>query len=383
MSDSRTTRSLSIDGGGMRGMIPNIFMKLFMQHWGKNPNNIAGEFDVISGSSIGGILSLAYATGKSPADVEGFFNDDGPWIFTTNSSTPSQRAGNFLKIGTITTGTPATFYASNTNGIGTKRLKSKLDSEFGTLTMQDLQTNVLITSFEKNDVNPDFAASTNVPVYFSNSNIIPVLTGQNHQIVDVAMATSAAPLYFPAWPIGDDKYIDGGVVQNNTCNINLALAKALKPTGKRHCVLSLGTGLGDVGFAPDNTNQLALLELQSLNADPEAFAEQWQLTQSQISELQSLGVNLALLDGAKLIMYLIGAMTAGPQEIADKELEIVAKYTLDNTYRYRMQYYLDPTKDTELDNSSPDIRAYYEESVTEYFNNDIANISAFIARLDA
>ena len=48
-----------------------------------------------------------------------------------------------------------------------------------------------------------------------------------------------------------------------------------------------------------------------------------------------------------------------------------------------MQYYLDPAKDTELDNSTTSILAYYEESATNYFNNDIANISSFISRLIA
>ena len=93
--------------------------------------------------------------------------------------------------------------------------------------------------------------------------------------------------------------------------------------------------------------------------------------------------NLGILEGANLIMYLIGAMTTGPQEIVAQELNIEAIYTLDNLFNYRMQYYLDPVLDTELDNSTPDILAYYKTSVTQYFNNDIANITNFIAHLSA
>ena len=48
-----------------------------------------------------------------------------------------------------------------------------------------------------------------------------------------------------------------------------------------------------------------------------------------------------------------------------------------------MQYYLDPALDTELDNSTSAILTYYKNSVTEYFNNDIANISNFIGHLTA
>ena len=200
------------------------------------------------------------------------------------------------------------------------------------------------------------------------------------------MATSAAPLYFPSWQIGEDKYIDGGVVQNNPASLGLAIAKSLKPTAKRYCLLSIGTGLGDVGFASTQTNivkQIAIQEATELRNNPKAFAEKWQLSSREVKSLQQVSSNLKLLEGAYLIMYLIGAMGGGAQEIVAKELEIESKYTLDNLYYYRMQYYLDPAKDTELDNSTSSILAYYEESATNYFNNDIANISSFISRLIA
>jgi patatin-like phospholipase/acyl hydrolase len=388
MSDRNTLRILSLDGGGMRGYLSAIFFKLFVQQWGINANEIWKHFDIITGSSIGGITALAYASGKSPTDILPFFTEDGPWIFTTSTSTPSSRPSTLTKINTIVGGplSSPTFYPSTTDGIGTKRLKSKLDNVFGIQTMQDMKTNVLITSFEKNATETDFTQDSNTPIYFSNSNIVPVLIGQNNLAVDVAMATSAAPLYFPSWQIGEDKYIDGGVVQNNPASLGLAIAKSLKPTAKRYCVLSIGTGLGDVGFASTQTNivkQRAIQEATELRNNPKAFAEKWQLSSREVKSLQQVSSNLKLLEGAYLIMYLIGAMGGGAQEIVAKELEIESKYTLDNLYYYRMQYYLDPVKDTELDNSTSSILAYYEESATNYFNNDIANISSFISRLIA
>jgi len=388
MSDRNTLRILSLDGGGMRGYLSAIFFKLFVQQWGINANEIWKHFDIITGSSIGGIMGLAYASGKSPSDILSFFTDDGPYIFTTSSSSPSSRPSTLAKINSIVGGplSSPTFYPSTIDGIGTKRLKSKLDSVFGTQTMQDMKTNVLITSFEKNDSETDFTQDTNTPVYFSNSNIVPVLIGQNYLAADIAMATSAAPLYFPSWQIGDDKYIDGGVVQNNPASLGLAIGKSLKKHANRYCVLSIGTGLGDVGFASTQTNivkQRAIQEATELRNNPKAFAEKWQLSSREVKSLQQLSSNLKLLEGAYLIMYLIGAMGGGAQEIVSKELEIESNYTLDNLYYYRMQYYLDPAKDTELDNSTSSILAYYEESATNYFNNDQADISAFISRLDA
>jgi len=389
MANVNTVRVLSLDGGGMRGYVSATFLKKFIDLWGINANEIYKYFDVITGSSIGGIQALSYSIGMSPTEVLEFFTQDGPYIFTTSSSTPSSRPSTLTK-GLILFGTytRSTFYPSTTSGIGTMQLKSKLDSTFGTQTMQDCKTATLITSFEKNDTDPDFAQDTNTPVYFSNSNVVPSLTGQNFNIVDVAMATSAAPVYFPAWQIGNDKYIDGGVVQNNPASLGLAVGKALKPAANRFCVLSVGTGLGDVGFA-DNSNAFnfkkrALKEAQDLKTDPDKFAKKWNIEDKKEMELLLwLSNNLGLLEGASLIMYLLGAMTTGPQEIAAKELHIESEYTLDNLYNYRMQYYFDPTKDTELDNSTSSILSYYSQTVDDYFNNNIDNITAFLGHLTA
>ena len=380
--DSNTIRILSLDGGGMRGYISTIFMELFVQLWGINPNQIWKYFDVITGSSIGGIQALAYSIGRSPSEIKSFFTIDGPWIFTTSVSTPSSTPSTLSKINTIVGGplSNPTFYPSTTNGIGTMRLNTKLTSEFGTNTLQNALTNVVITSFEKNDANPDFSQNTNTPIYFSNSNIVPILSGQNNSIVDVAMSTSAAPLYFPPWNIGTNSYIDGGVTQNNPASLGLNIGKALKPTANRFCVLSIGTGLGDVGF-PITTLNRAKKELLELNNNPKVYGEKWKLSSKQVSNLQRTVNNLGILEGANLIMYLIGAMTTGPQEIVAQELNIGAKYTLDNLFNYRMQYYLDPALDTELDNSTNDILSYYNTSVTQYFNNDIANITNFLGHL--
>ena len=101
MSDPNTLRVLSLDGGGMRGYISCVFMELFVQQWGINPNEIWKYFDVIVGSSIGGIQAMAYSIGLSPTDISGFFTNDGQWIFTTSSSIPSSQPSTLTKINTI------------------------------------------------------------------------------------------------------------------------------------------------------------------------------------------------------------------------------------------------------------------------------------------
>jgi hypothetical protein len=148
--------------------------------------------------------------------------------------------------------------------------------------------------------------------------------------------------------------------------------------------LSIGTGLGDVGFSDSAAGmmQRAQQEVLEFTENPELFAEKWHLTNERLQEVAWVVNNLEILEGARLIMYLLGAAVTGPQEIVSKELEVESKYTLDNLFYYRMQYYFDPQKNTELDNTTPEILQYYLDSVTQYFNNDIQNITNFIARLD-
>jgi len=384
--DFNTIRVLSLDGGGMRGYVSANFLKSFVDLWRVNPNELWKYFDVISGSSIGGIMALALSFGKSPEELLTFFTEDGPWIFTTSSSTPSVMPSTLSKVNTIVGGplSNPTFYPSTTDGIGTKRLKSKLDSVFGSSTMAELNTTTVITSFEKNNVDPDYGQDTNTPIYFSNSKVVPSLIGQNFNIVDVAMATSAAPLYFPSWAIGTDLYIDGGVVQNNPAGLALSIAKAKKPTAKRYCVLSIGTGLGDVGFPPESSIKSRIKqEIQELRKDRKAFADKWQLSSKQLKEIEDLSNNLRALEGAYLIMYLLGVTTTGPQEVEAKELFIESNYTLEQMYYYRMQYYFEPSKNTEFDHSTPDILQYYKDATADYFSNDIDNITTFLGHLTA
>ena len=388
MSDPNTVRILSIDGGGMRGIVSAYFLKLFVQEWGINSNEIWKYFDVIAGSSVGAIAALGYAFGKSPDDMITLLRSEGPYIFTTSSSLPSVQPSTLSKINTIVGGplSSPTFYPSNTSGIGQMRLKSALDTTFGAQTLINAKTNVLVTAFEKNDDQTDFTQDTNTPVYFSNSALVPILSGQNNKVSDVSMASSAAPLYFAPWVIGNNSYIDGGVTQNNPASFALALGRSIKKGANRFCALSLGTGLGDVGFpsAAQKIMTRVKNEIAALKQNEEAFAQSWQLTGKKLEEVKTAADNfssLAVLDGAYLIMFLLGATIAGPQEVAAQELHIRSNYTLEQLHSFRAQYYLEPSLDTELDNSSSSILDYYQTSATTYYNNNRQEISNFLAKL--
>ena len=75
MSDPNTLRILELDGGGERGYLSLKFLQLFLNQWlGPSITNIAPYFDVICGTSTGGIMALALASGQNPSDLNSFFN---------------------------------------------------------------------------------------------------------------------------------------------------------------------------------------------------------------------------------------------------------------------------------------------------------------------
>src|ERR1700753_3190210 len=92
MSDPNTLRILCIDGGGMRGTFSVQWMQDFVNLWGIAPNEIWKEFDVICGTSAGGLQALGYGGGLSPSNLMAFLENQGPWIFSTSSIIPGVRA---------------------------------------------------------------------------------------------------------------------------------------------------------------------------------------------------------------------------------------------------------------------------------------------------
>jgi hypothetical protein len=358
MSDSNTIRILSMDGGGMRGYMSLVFLQKFIQQWGISQSDLWKNFDVIAGTSIGGIAALAYASGITPDELEPFFTEVGPWIFTVrtagdvidgsiNASLPSNRPSATEKAGMVLIGDD--IYAAvdpiNSN-YGDARLKQEVINVFGTNTLQNLKTNTII---------PTYRYDTSSFALYSNLNYAE-FTGQNELISNVALATSAAPIYFPPIDISSHKYIDGGVYQNNPSQLALNLGKMLKPTANRYCVLSLGTGLGEMGFDVALARKKVLSSLLRARTPTETV---------------------------ELLMSLFDIGITGGQESVAKALSLESKYTLDNLYYYRFQLDLDQTQDTELDNSDPEFISYMYTTAVQYFNEDIENISNFIGHLTA
>jgi len=360
MSDPNTLRILELDGGGERGYLSLKFLQQFLSQWlGAGVTNIAPYFDVICGTSIGGILALSLASGENPYTLDPFFTVQGKKLFSTNGI-DSDRASTATKVLSLTvTGVPFYSTQGTTASYGSNLLVSEVQSMFGTNTMQSLQTNVVIPTY-KTDLKGDGTLSSGVYTLCSNVNV-PGFVGQNELISEVALTTSAAPFYLPSRVITstnpldhtylNGRYIDGGVYANNPSIFGQNLAQILKPNANRVCVLSIGTGLGEMGFDDPTPG--------GLRADQDPL------------------VSITNLFG------LFGVASTGGQESVAKSLFLESQYTLSKSFYYRFQPILDKNLDTELDNTDNSILTYYEDTAQDYYNNDLDNITTFIGHLSA
>lgn len=349
MSDPNTARVLGLPGGGTRGYMQNYAIDLFCNQAGIDGDKIWRYFDVIGGTSVGGLNALAYAYGLSPTEIYNFYIEHSPWIFTIrtaldlasgsiNASLPSNRPDKAQKV--IILGQNEQFYSSvdpvNSN-YGSARLKSALIGLFGTATLQDLKTNVVI---------PSYRDDTNSYILFSNLDY-PNLTGQNELIVNVALATSAAHFYLPPVQFGGHTYLDGGVFQNNPTRLALSCAKQFKPISNRYCVFTPGTGLSpESGFDGPNGN---LPYEGAINTLKKAF----------------------------------DASLTGCAESVHIGLSIESQYSINNLFYYMTRPSLSADQNTELDNTDPDYFQYLVDLTTQWFNDDASNISNFIGHFNA
>lgn len=222
-------RILSIDGGGIRGIIPAMVLAEIERRTGKNT---AYLFDLIAGSSTGGIIALALVKptedGKPQylaTDTIRIYENKGKTIFSRSFLHKVKSLGNIAD------------QKYPADGI-----ESVLNEYFGGALLSDAITDVIIPSYDIERRQPFFFKSSDA----KNTN----KTGCDFPMRIAARATSAAPTYFEPAKIDtggfEDYYalIDGGLVSNNPAMCAYVEARKLYPDreAKDFFLLSLGTG---------------------------------------------------------------------------------------------------------------------------------------------
>ena len=229
--DSNTLRIFSFPGGGTKGYGSNRFMQKFLHQWGIPQADLWKYADVMCGTSIGGVIACGYSFGKTPDEMENFFLEKAKRVFTVrtaiettagshNAGTDSNRPNTLQKIGLIAAN--EAFYASPfpDSNFGSNILQQALIDNFGTSTLADLKTPIIVPSFEK-----DMSRY----VVFSNFEDPSYFIGKTESIVNVCRATSAAPAYLPSYNFNGHDYIDGGVYANDPILAAINLGLTIKP----------------------------------------------------------------------------------------------------------------------------------------------------------
>ena len=222
MESNDKYRVLSIDGGGIRGIIPAVILARIEQ---KKNQPIAELFDLIVGTSTGGIIAAGLAARKadgSPAhratELIALYEKHGKEIFNKSLWHDVPIVGGALRAFNET-------YRH-------EPLERVLQEYFRDLKLSDCSPPVAVTSYDLVE---------RITYFFKTSNVRSGESDDYH-LRDVGRATSAAPTYFEPALLGNRVLVDGGVFANNPAMCAYVEAQKLNRDGKDLVLVSLGTG---------------------------------------------------------------------------------------------------------------------------------------------
>lgn len=214
-------RVVSIDGGGIRGLITTILLQRIVATPGLE--DFLDSIDFIAGTSTGGLLALAISYGLDLAEIRSLYVEKGPKIFDDSW------LDNLADLGKL-----------RGADYDIKPLRRELTRLFGTTKLGQLQKRILITTFDLDNEHTNPKKRTWKPKLFHN--FPGPGTDRSALAADVGLYTSAAPTYFPSV----DGYIDGGVYAGNPSMCALAQTQDRRypptPTLQNVFLFSLGTG---------------------------------------------------------------------------------------------------------------------------------------------
>lgn len=199
---------LSLDGGGFKG----IFSAAVLAELEADLRvSLVEHFDLIAGTSTGGLIALALGAGLDPADIVEFYSSWGPRIFGR---------GGKLRHLLRSKHAPAALHGALEEILGSRRL-------------WESRTRLVI---------PSYSLDARDVYLFKTPHHPRLRRDYRETMVDVAMATTAAPTYLPAFRVGNSRLVDGGVWATNPALVAVAEATSMLGASTRQVrMLSLGT----------------------------------------------------------------------------------------------------------------------------------------------
>src|SRR5450755_1816923 len=191
---------LSIDGGGVRG----IFVAAVLANLERDTGaKVTDHFDLIVGTSTGGIIALGLGAGMSPEEILAHYIDN------VNSIFPARRRSTLAR------------------PLSLVRAKYKPDG-----------LREVVQAIFRDKLLCDSTVPLVIPSYNIGENAVYLFKTPHHERLrrdwkvpmwQVAMATSAAPTYFPAFSLPDEhvRLVDGGVWANNPSMVGVVEAVSM------------------------------------------------------------------------------------------------------------------------------------------------------------
>lgn len=190
MTKKKKFRILSLDGGGIKGLYSVKILSEIEKRYGKS----CEIFDLMCGTSTGGIIALGLGYGKSADEIVEYYTKYGMRIFPINNR--------WKRIGFTCR---QLFYSSKYSN---DSLKESLTEFFGDATMNDAKCKLCIPAVNLTDARGIILKTPHSPDFTRDKHL---------KMVDVALATSAAPTYFPSTKLDgiSSNCVDGGLWANN------------------------------------------------------------------------------------------------------------------------------------------------------------------------
>jgi len=212
-------RVLSIDGGGLKGVMPAAFLAQIEE---VTEQRIVDHFDLVVGTSTGGIVALGIGLGLPCREIVRFYRQHGPKVFGQAAPTRTRRWMDSVGRGM--------------RGLVTSKhrpdpLLAALRDVFGERRLGESATRLVI---------PAWNSDTRHPCLFKTAHHPRFEVDYARLAADIAMATAAAPTYLPAHSLDGVSFLDGGIWANNP-----AIVAAVE-------------SVSVLGWAPESTRMLSL-----------------------------------------------------------------------------------------------------------------------------
>lgn len=233
---------LALNGGGVRGLFTITVLAELESIIEKRENlenvKIGDYFDLITGTSIGGILALGLASGKSARELKQAFENNAQHIFPLKRFKQKKW-----------------WHLLRRSAYESEPLYETVKSMIGdTIKFEDINKRVMITSVNLSTGRPKFFKTPHNPMFTFDREI---------RLIDAAMATSAAPTYFKPHYVEKlgHYFADGGLVANNPSFIGIREVlidmKSDFPNAKPKDVkvLNIGTLSEDYCIGPDTLSK--------------------------------------------------------------------------------------------------------------------------------